>query len=92
MRKKVKAVVRQVSELKVDQKEEQITPKVNKLIKTRDELMWECAALGVKNYRVLNKQELAYCLANIEDKVKVSEIVAGAVARWKLGFGKRSES
>ncbi len=43
---------------------------------------------GVKNFRVLNKQELTDVLKNIGDQKAVDAIVAGAVARWKSGWGK----
>ncbi|MBL7150989.1 MAG: hypothetical protein ISS89_00125 [Candidatus Omnitrophica bacterium] len=44
---------------------------------------------GVKNFRVLNKQELSGVLKNIGDQKAVDAIVAGAVARWKSGWGKK---
>ncbi|MBC8436534.1 MAG: hypothetical protein H8D90_01435 [Candidatus Omnitrophica bacterium] len=44
---------------------------------------------GVKNFRVLNKQELSDVLKNIGDQKAVDAIVAGAVARWKSGWGKK---
>ena len=47
---------------------------------------------GVKNFRVLNKQELADVLKNIGDQKAVDVIVAGAVARWKSGWGKRKDT
>jgi len=37
---------------------------------------------------VLNKQELSDVLKNIGDQKAVDAIVAGAVARWKSGWGK----
>ena len=43
---------------------------------------------GVKNFRVLNKQELSDVLKNIGDQKAIDAIVAGAVARWKSGWGK----
>jgi hypothetical protein len=42
---------------------------------------------GVKNFRVLNKQELADVLRNIGDQKAVDAIVVQAVARWKAGWG-----
>jgi diphthamide synthase (EF-2-diphthine--ammonia ligase) len=47
---------------------------------------------GVKNFRVLNKQELADVLKNIGDQKAVDAIVAGAVARWKSGWGSKKNS
>lgn len=62
---------------------------------SRNELMMTAKERGVKNFRVLNKQELTDVLKNIGDQKAVDAIVAGAVARWKSGWGKgkaRNES
>jgi hypothetical protein len=56
---------------------------------SRNELMMTAKERGVKNFRVLNKQELTDILKNIGDQKAVDAIVAGAVARWKSGWGKR---
>jgi hypothetical protein len=58
---------------------------------SRNELMMTAKERGVKNFRVLNKQELADVLKNIGDQKAVDAIVAGAVARWKSGWGKKKE-
>ena len=58
---------------------------------TRNELMLAVKERGVKNFRVLNKQELADVLKNIGDQKVIDAIVAGAVARWKSGWGKRRD-
>ena len=58
---------------------------------SRNELMIAAKERGVKNFRVLNKQELAGVLKNIGDRKAVDAIVAGAVARWKSGWGKRRD-
>jgi hypothetical protein len=55
---------------------------------SRNELMMTAKERGVKNFRVLNKQELSDVLKNIGDQKAVDAIVAGAVARWKSGWGK----
>lgn len=55
---------------------------------SRNELMLAVKERGVKNFRVLNKQELTDVLKNIGDQKAVDAIVAGAVARWKSGWGK----
>ena len=55
---------------------------------SRNELMLAVKERGVKNFRVLNKQELSDVLRNIGDQKAVDEIVAGAVVRWKSGWGK----
>ncbi len=56
---------------------------------TRNELMLVAKDRGVKNFRVLNKQELGEVLKNIGDQKAVDAIVAGAVARWKSGWGSK---
>ena len=55
---------------------------------SRNELMIVAKERGVKNFRVLNRQELGEVLKNIGDQKAVDVIVAGAVARWKSGWGK----
>ena len=56
---------------------------------SRNELMIAAKERGVKNFRVLNKQELADVLKNIGDQKAVDAIVAGAVDRWKAGWGSK---
>ena len=56
---------------------------------SRNELMMAAKERGVKNFRVLNKQELSEVLKNIGDQKAVDAIVAEAVARWKSGWGSR---
>ncbi len=58
---------------------------------SRNELMMTAKERGVKNFRVLNKQELTDVLKNIGDQKAVDAIVAGAVARWKSGWGKKKD-
>jgi hypothetical protein len=55
---------------------------------SRNELMMAAKERGVKNFRVLSKQELSDILKNIGDQKAVDAIVAGAVTRWKSGWGK----
>lgn len=55
---------------------------------SRHELMMTAKERGVKNFRVLNKQELNDVLKNISDQKTVDSIVVEAVARWKSGWGK----
>lgn len=59
---------------------------------SRNELMMTAKERGVKNFRVLNKQELSDVLKNIGDQKAVDTIVAGAVARWKSGWGSKKNS
>ncbi len=56
---------------------------------SRNELMLAAKDRGVKNFRVLNKQELTDVLKNIGDQKAVDAIVTGAVSRWKSGWGKK---
>ncbi len=56
---------------------------------SRNELMIAVKERGVKNFRVLNKQELGEVLKNIGDQKAVDVIVSGAVVRWKAGWGSR---
>lgn len=58
---------------------------------SRNELMMTAKERGVKNFRVLNKQELGEVLKNIGDQKAVDAIVAVAVARWKSGWGSRKD-
>ncbi len=54
---------------------------------TRNALMFAAKEKGVKNFRVLNKEELQTVLT--AEPVRIDEIVKGAVARWKAGWGKK---
>ena len=58
---------------------------------SRNEFMMTAKERGVKNFRVLNKQELSEVLKNIGDQKAVDTIVAGAVARWKSGWGSEKD-
>lgn len=59
------------------------------IIASRNELMLAAKERGVKNFRVLNKHGLGEVLKNIGDQKAVDVIVAGAVVRWKSGWGKK---
>ena len=56
--------------------------------KSRNDLMLEAKAKGIKNFRVLNKNELMHVLAEGITQQEIDALVAGAVARWKSGWGK----
>ena len=58
---------------------------------SRNELMMTAKERGVKNFRVLNKQELSEVLKNIGDQKAIDAIVAVAVARWKCGWGSKKD-
>jgi hypothetical protein len=55
---------------------------------SRHELMLQAKAKGIKNFRVINKEELVEILKESTTQERINEIVAGAVARWKAGWGK----
>ncbi|MBU1864520.1 MAG: hypothetical protein KKH94_12745 [Candidatus Omnitrophica bacterium] len=44
---------------------------------------------GIKNFRVLNKEELLQATADSIAPEQIDAIVTGAVTRWKSGWGKR---
>ena len=66
-------------------KAEKIQPEV-KL--TRNTLMLQAKERGIKNFRVLNKDELMHVLAEGITQQEIDALVAGAVTRWKSGWGK----
>lgn len=61
---------------------------------SRNALMLKAKDLGIKNFRILNKSELAEAVdiskggSNPMDSDRIKAIVAGAVARWKSGWKK----
>ena len=42
---------------------------------------------GIKNFRVLNKAELAEVVTDGVTPERIQEVVVGSVARWKAGWG-----
>jgi len=56
---------------------------------TRNVLMLQAKERGIRNFRVLNKEELTQVLVDDVTQERINEVVAGAVARWKSGWGKR---
>lgn len=55
---------------------------------TRQVLMLKAKERGIKNFRVLNKDELMHVLAEGITPQEIDALVAGAVKRWKSGWGK----
>ena len=51
---------------------------------SRNDLMLKAKAAGIKNFRILNKEELFQVLDHPGDAISVVE---KAVARWKAGWG-----
>jgi hypothetical protein len=56
---------------------------------TRQALMLKAKERGIRNFRVLNKNELMHILAEGITQQEIDALVAGAVARWKSGWGSR---
>lgn len=54
---------------------------------TKDQLMQEARANGVKNFRVMNKAELLEIHHGATPE-RIADIQATAVARWKAGWSK----
>lgn len=55
---------------------------------TRNDLMLKAKERGIKNFRVINKEELVEILKEGTTQERINEVVSGAVARWKAGWGK----
>lgn len=55
----------------------------------RNVLMLQAKDRGIKNFRVLNKVELEQVLAEGVTPERIQEVVLGAVARWKAGWGRK---
>lgn len=58
---------------------------------SRNELMLQTKAKGIKNFRVINKEELVEILKKGTTQERINEIVSGAVGRWKTGWGKKKQ-
>ena len=59
---------------------------------TRQVLMLKAKERGIKNFRVLNKDELMHVLVEGITQQEIDALVAGAVARWKSGWGSKKNS
>lgn len=55
---------------------------------SRNQLMETVKLRGIKNFRVMNKAELAEIVGGARAD-RVTEIQQQAVARWKAGWGKK---
>jgi hypothetical protein len=66
-------------------------PKATGKEPSRNELMLKAKERGIKNFRVINKAELIEILKDSTTKERIDEIVSGAVARWKSGWGKNKK-
>ncbi|MBU1863899.1 MAG: hypothetical protein KKH94_09575 [Candidatus Omnitrophica bacterium] len=70
-------------------KKQKVVETVGDVKETRNALMLKAKERGIKNFRVLNKEELMHVLAEGITQQEIDAIVAGAVTRWKSGWGKR---
>ena len=59
--------------------------------KSRNELMLIAKDRGIKNFRILNKNELMHILAEGITQQEIDALVAGAVKRWKSGWGSKKK-
>ena len=71
---------------KKKQKAEPVQPEAKV---TRQVLMLKAKERGIKNFRVLNKNELMHVLAEGITQQEIDALVASAVARWRSGWGSR---
>ena len=72
-----------------NQKQKPATKTLVSLPETRQALMLLAKERGIRNFRVLNKAELAQVLAEGVTPEQIQEVVAGSVARWKAGWGSK---
>jgi len=56
---------------------------------SRADLMAQAREKGVKNFRVLNREELMKVLDTKATKEDIAQVVQGAVTRWKSGWGSK---
>ena len=55
--------------------------------RTRNDLMLEVKARGIKNFRVMNKEELRMIVAGASAQ-QIEAVILAAVTRWKAGWKK----
>ena len=72
---------------KSKERKAETTPQEGRI--TRQSLMLKAKECGIKNFRVLNKNELMHVLAEGITQQEIDALVAGAVARWKSGWGSK---
>jgi hypothetical protein len=58
---------------------------------TRNALMLQAKDRGIKNFRVLNKEELRSVLSEGVTQEQIDTVVSSAVARWKSGWGSKKD-
>jgi hypothetical protein len=77
--------------MKKKNKEKNIEVSQPEVKTTRRALMLKAKEHGIRNFRVLNKNELMHILAEGITQQEIDALVAGAVARWKSGWGSRKD-
>ena len=87
-RKKKSKAVKQ-KEFIVEKATTEQKPLAEKRNQNRADLMAQVKEKGIKNFRVLNKDELLKVLDPMAAEEVIAEEVQGAVARWKSGWGKK---
>ena len=88
---KTKAV-KQETGLPDNNKETDLVVKPEGVTATRNNLMLEAKEKGIKNFRILNKQELIACLAHLAEPEYVKKVVDAAKIRWQSGWKKNKVS
>ena len=73
-------------------KETDLVAKPEGVAATRNNLMLEAKEKGIKNFRILNKQELIDCLAHLAEPEYVKKVVDAAIIRWQSGWKKNKVS
>lgn len=58
---------------------------------SRADLMMQAKRQGIKNFRILNKEELVKVIDEDTTADERNKIVSEAVAKWKQGWGNRKE-
>jgi hypothetical protein len=60
---------------------------------SRNDLMLQAKAKGIKNFRILNKEELTLVLNPTSNppEAEINAIITKAVERWKSGWGKHKQ-
>jgi hypothetical protein len=92
-KKQEERVAKLVETKAVDQiKETDLVAKPEGVTATRNNLMLEAKEKGIKNFRILNKQELIACLAHLAEPEYVKKVVDAAIIRWQSGWKKNKVS
>jgi hypothetical protein len=87
MAKKKKATAVKTAAVKTDAVK---STKVETAGLSRNQLMEEVKSRGIKNFRVMNKAELAEIVGGAKPD-RVEAIMKEAVSRWKSGWGTKKE-